>query len=107
MASRGSPHGDDTRPSPPADVPFELPGLTRLSWELGSRVVGEKEATLRGEWEHTADARALSVFEVTTETAIVRLRTPVGRERFFGAAQMDLEAALPRLDDSPEWSRRN
>jgi hypothetical protein len=49
----------------------------------------------------------VSVFDVTSETVAVRVRTPTGRERFYGAARMDLEAALPALETAPDWRRRD
>jgi hypothetical protein len=33
------------------------------------------------------------------------VETPVGRERFYGVARMDLDPVLSRLDDAPEWGR--
>jgi len=90
----------------PAVVPFALPYVSRLSWELGSRVVADDESRLCGEWEHAGRSWTLSVFRVTSETCLVRLQTPVGRERFYGTAQSDLLPALPALDDAPSWLRR-
>ncbi|QIB75442.1 hypothetical protein GL213_03695 [Halogeometricum borinquense] len=90
----------------PDVVPFDVQCLTRLSWELGSRTVADDESTLRGEWEHTGTSWTLSHYRVTANTDIVRLRTPVGRERFYGVAQMDLEAVLPNLENAPYWRRR-
>jgi hypothetical protein len=90
----------------PGVVPFEVDCPSRLSWELGSRVVGDDDVTLRGEWEHTGSSWTLALYRVTTHTDVVRLRTPVGRERFYGAARMDLDAAVPSLADAPTWRRR-
>jgi hypothetical protein len=100
MASRGSPD----RSTLPGVVPFDLPRATRLSWRLGTRVIDGDEATRRGRWEHTT-AWSLSLFRVTDETAVLRVRTPIGRERFYGAAWIDLEESLPRLDATPTWTR--
>jgi hypothetical protein len=90
----------------PDVVPFDLAHLTRLSWELGSRVVDDGEATLHSEWGYSGSPWELSLFHVTSETVAVRLRTPAGRERFYGAARMDLEAALPALEGAAGWRRR-
>jgi len=89
---------------PPA-VPLDLSCLSRLSWKLGSRVVADDEATRLGRWTHVESTRSLAVFRVTGETVVVRVRTPTGRERFYGAALMDIGDALPRLDDAPSWER--
>jgi len=89
----------------PGVVPFDLSPLSRLSWELGSRVVDDAESARLGRWEHVASARSLSLFRVTGETVVIRLRTPVGRERFYGAALMDLHDVRPALDDAPSWER--
>ncbi|WP_251329446.1 hypothetical protein [Haloplanus pelagicus] len=107
MATHGShsPGGKGTQL--PGVVPFDLANLTRLSWELGSRVVDDAESTCRGEWTHSGSPWTVSVFDVTSETVAVRVRTPTGRERFYGAARMDLEAALPALETAPDWRRRD
>jgi len=91
----------------PRVVPFDPSPLTRLSWKLGSRVVDDDETILLGRWVHGASTRSLSLFRVTDETVLLRVRTPIGRERFYGAARMDLDDALPELDDAPSWKRRN
>jgi hypothetical protein len=43
----------------------------------------------------------------TPETAVVRLETPVGRERFFGTTRRDLGAVRPVLEGAPDWTRRD
>jgi hypothetical protein len=107
MATHGSHTSGDADTGLPGVVPLDLAHLTRLSWELGARVVDDDEATLRSEWTHTGSAWAVSVFDVTSETVAVRVRTPIGRERFYGAARMDLDAALPGLEEAPGWRRRD
>lgn len=88
----------------PDAVPFGLPALSRLSWELGSQVVAD--APLLGEWEHAASGRTLGVYDVTDHTVVLGVRTPVGRERFFGATKADFEEKRPLLSDADEWRRR-
>jgi hypothetical protein len=102
MATRDRRGGETTLPGV---VPFDHHLLSRLSWELGTRVVDDDESTQIGRWEHTESSRSLAAFEVTGETLVVRVRTPIGRERFYGAAWMDLDDAFPRLDDAPAWDR--
>lgn len=104
MATHVRPEGDGA--AFPDVVPFDVQRSSRLSWELGSRVVDDEESTLRGEWEHARTSRTLALFRVTSHTDILRLRTPVGRERFYGVARMDLESAVPHLDEAPYWRRR-
>ncbi|WP_265108109.1 hypothetical protein [Halosolutus halophilus] len=105
MATHAPQNGGDAGAELPDVVPFTLPHLTRLSWELGSRVVGDDESTLHSEWERTGSSWLLSIFRVTDNTVILKVRTPVGRERFYGAARSDLQTARPRLEDSPYWHR--
>lgn len=106
MATHGSRPSGDGDTGLPGVVPLDLAHLNRLSWELGSRVVDDDESTLRGEWTHTGSTWEVSVFDVTSETVAVRVRTPIGRERFYGAARMDLETALPALEEATDWQRR-
>ncbi|QFU82675.1 hypothetical protein [Natronorubrum aibiense] len=105
MATHGFQNGGGAGVSLPDAVPFDLPHLTRLSWELGSHVVDD-DGHLHSEWEQPGGSRSLSIFRVTDNTVIIRIRTPVGRERFYGAAQLDLEQALPELEAAPRWHRR-
>lgn len=89
----------------PEAVPIDLPHLTRLSWELGSRITEDDESTRCGTWEGTETPWTLSIFRVTGNTVLLAVHTPVGRERFYGAARSDLEAVLPRLETAPHWRR--
>ncbi|MDQ2050552.1 hypothetical protein RBH26_08635 [Natronolimnohabitans sp. A-GB9] len=89
----------------PDAIPFDRAQLTRLSWELGSDVVDDEEATRHSEWTHTGRRWALSIFRVTSNTVVIRVRTPVGRERFYGAAEQDLEPALEGLESESCWNR--
>ena len=95
------------------DFGYPLSGLTGLvRSRFGLKVDGEKhwfddEASTRvGRWERVQSSWSVSVFRVTSETVVMRVRTPIGRERFYGAAWMDLEDRLPELDDTPAWERR-
>lgn len=105
MATHVSQDGGAEGRSFPAGVPFDVEGSSRLSWELGSRVVDDDESTLLEEWEHTGSSRTLSRYRVTTNTDVVCVRTPAGRERFYGVARMDFEDARSRLEDAPYWRR--
>jgi hypothetical protein len=103
MATRGQHSGG---PSLPDVVPFDPAVLTRLSWELGARVIDDGASTGVARWTRVQSSWSVSVFRVTSETVVMRIRTPIGRERFYGAAWMDLEGLLPALDDTPAWERR-
>ena len=105
MAAHSARPGDEDSATLPDAVPFELPILTRLSWELGARVVADDEATVHSRWECTNRPWTLSLFHVTDHTDLVRVRTPVGRERFYGATRSELDDALGALVDAPDWER--
>jgi len=85
----------------PDAVPFTLPALNRLSWELGSRVVSD--GSLVAEWEHVSSGRRLGVYDVTENTVVFAVRTPVGRERFYGAPKTDFEEKRQRLTEADDW----
>ncbi len=104
MATRGPQPTDGTVARLPHIVPFDLPQVTRLSWELGSNVVSD--AVELGTWERVGGAWTLSIFRATSETVVLRLQTPTGRERFYGAAEMDINSVRPELISAPEWERR-
>lgn len=106
MATQGARSGEGRTALPDA-VPFDLTNASRLSWELGTRVVDGEETAVHGRWSHDETAWSLSVFEVTAETAVVRLETPVGCERFFGTTRCDLDAVRPALEGAPDWTRRD
>ncbi|MFC5971614.1 hypothetical protein ACFPYI_09750 [Halomarina salina] len=102
---RGSRGGDGDAPRLPPAVPVDVPHLSRLSWELGTRVVEDEEAVLHSEWERDDAIWALSVVEVTSATVVLRVRSPLEKEQFYGAAQMDLESVLPELEEATDWRR--
>jgi|GEM_PF-208782 len=104
MAVHGS-QGDVGRSAGlPEVVPFELSYLSRLSWELGTRIVDD-ESTAIGTWAHTDRRWEVSVHQVTSETAVIRTRTPVGREQFYGAICTELEEAIESFETVPSWQR--
>ncbi len=104
MAVRGTQGGGDPITLPEI-VPLDIPHLSRLSWELGSRVVGDRDSERIGTWKHRGDRWAMELFDVTTNTAILRVRTSVGRERFYGAIRSEVAAALPAIETAPTWRR--
>ncbi|RZH67436.1 hypothetical protein [Natrinema altunense] len=72
-----------------------------LSWSLGNRVTADADATQLFRFAHQRSARSVTAFEVTDYTCVLRLRTPVGREKFYGIANADIETR-PVPDD---WVR--
>ena len=105
MAAHSSQSTDGVSPALPDVVPFDLQPLTRLSWELGLRIVEDDETTALHEWEQTTTSWMLSVFRATSNTVLIRITTPVGRERFYGTTQADLHSALPSLAAAPYWEQ--
>jgi len=89
----------------PEAVPLDIRHTTRLSWELGSRVVDDEESTLEGKWRRSEGQWTLSVFRVTNHTDILQVRTPVGRELFYGATQTAFESAVSTLETTDQWQR--
>jgi len=92
-------------PQLPPALPFTLPHLSRLSWELGARVVDDEAATTESVWERTDGSWGLSVYRVTTATDILCVRSPTGRERFYGTPDAPLESARQQLAAAANWRR--
>jgi hypothetical protein len=104
MAARGS-RDRSTRVELPTVVPFDIPQLSRLRWRLGSRTVDDEGATRRSRWADTESQWRLAVFAVADGTVVLRIRTPVGRTRFYGAEKTAFANALPSLEASDRWRR--
>ncbi|MFB6201837.1 MAG: hypothetical protein ABEI98_07485 [Halorhabdus sp.] len=91
-----------------ADVlPIDRGAVESLSWELGSRVTSGPDAACRLALSNRANGSSLAVFEATAYTYVVRFRTPVGREKFFGVAGVDLRPMLEALLDRGDWAIRS
>jgi len=89
----------------PDVVPFDLSHLTRQSWELGKSTVQDDKAAMLSRWTHQNGQWRLSIFEVTSETVVICIRSPVGRERFYGAIQSELKSAIQKLEVNPSWQQ--
>ncbi|MFB9811954.1 hypothetical protein [Haloarcula sebkhae] len=100
--NRGESKGSATLP---AVVPFDLSHLTRQSWELGKSTVQDEQTVVLSRWTHQHEQWRLSAFKVTSETAIICIQTPVGRERFYGAIQSELQSAIQKLEMNPSWQQ--
>lgn len=103
MAVHDSPNGPVGAAGLPTTVPFELSHVTRMSWKLGSRTVRDETAATLGKWERRPGNWSLSFFGVTDETAVVRVRTPVGRELFYGAIRSEVRTAMQEIEAAPVW----
>jgi len=88
----------------PAVIPFDLDHLTRMSWELGSRTVRDPDTTRIGRWRAESRNWELSAFDVTRDTVVLRVHTPVGRTRFYGAIAAEADPALRTLADTSAWT---
>lgn len=72
-------------------VPFDTEDAAPMSWELGDRLTRQGDANRVATFENPARNTSLAVFEATTHTRLVRVRTPVGREKFYGVARRDVD----------------
>ncbi|MCU4719401.1 hypothetical protein [Halapricum hydrolyticum] len=106
MSLRSTPDATAAGAELPSVVPFDLSPLTRLSSPLGERVVADDESFRRSEWVYADGSWSLSVFDVTDYTVVLRVRTPVGCQRFYGAIQADIESVEPQLEAADGWQRR-
>ncbi|WP_440770718.1 hypothetical protein [Natronorubrum sp. DTA28] len=105
MATHGFQRDADAGVSLPEAVPFDQSQSSRLSWELGSQVVDGNDVSLCGEWTRPGRTWRLSIFRVLANTAVVCVRTPVGRERFYSLPRRDVESAMARLESASQWHR--
>ncbi len=82
-----------------------LEAANELSWMLGERVTTDDQSTLLGEWQSNDARQSISIFEATAETAILRYRSPVGREHYVGTTLSDAERVRADLDAAATWHR--
>jgi len=78
------------------DVDIER--IESLSWSLGNQIIAEGDTDQRFRFDHQRSTRSVTAFEVTDYTCVLRLRTPVGREKFYGVASADVEPNLIATD---------
>ena len=81
-----------------ADLPTALDRAESHSWEYGHACVTQ-EGQPRETWTDETGRESLTVFDVTEHTVLLRVRTPVGRESFYGMADRDYEAVRDSLTD--------
>lgn len=105
MATNASTSGSLADGPAKTALPSEVPYRTRLSWELGTRVIEDEATERRSHWEGSDGTWELTVFDATTTTLVMRVRTPVGRERFYGAETSMLSSIHARLEADADWQR--
>ena len=81
---------------PGVGLPAALHRAESHSWEYGHNCVA-REGRPRETWTEETGRQSLTVFDVTEHTVVLRLRTPVGRESFYGMADRDYEAVRESL----------
>ena len=81
-----------------ADLPAALDRAESHSWAYGHACV-DREGEHRETWTDETGRQSLAVFEVTDHTVVLRVRTPVGRESFYGMADRDYVAARESFAD--------
>jgi len=106
MTTHGRQGGQPTRPQLPAVFPAALTPRSRLSHDLGSRVIDGDDVTRLAAFEYTTGDWALAAFDVTEATVVLRVRTPAGRERFYGATRTDFDDVLPVMTADSRWRAR-
>ncbi|MFC7073481.1 hypothetical protein ACFQJ7_00265 [Halovenus rubra] len=106
MGAHGAHNSEQSESRVPDAVPFELTGYTRVSWELGTRVVdNDNETVFHSSWSHTSSSWDLDIYEATSNTVLLCLRTPVERERYYSTTQIECESALSSLVSNPYWQQ--
>jgi hypothetical protein len=89
---RGMGSHETGAPSPRAECP--LPATARrLSWRLGERIVGDGDGPAV-ELERDGGRASVAVYEATAHTAVVAVRTPVGRRHYFEVPRPGVERAV-------------
>mgnify|MGYP000740101807 CR=1 FL=1 len=83
-----------------------LPGVAArpLSWQLGERIVADDATRRRLTLSDPGSRTSVSVFEATDHTALVAVRTPVGRRKYYEVGAAAVERALDTLADDEEWT---
>ncbi|WP_262180085.1 hypothetical protein [Haloarcula laminariae] len=80
------------------DLPAALNRAESHSWEYGHTCV-TREGRPRETWTDGTGRQSVTAFDVTDHTVVLRVRTPVGRESFYGMADRDYEAAREAFAD--------
>lgn len=87
----------------PNVVPFDLPSVIRIHWELGERIVKGADPTLHSKWEQRRASWTLSIFQVASPIVLICIFTPVRRKQFYKVTQSNLNSILSKLVSAPHW----
>ena len=87
----------------PCIATLSLETANELSWMLGERIVDDGQTTRTAEWRNAR--QSLTLFEATSETALLRYESPVGRTHYVGTTRAEAERARADLDASSQWTR--
>lgn len=100
--------GDQTIDTSGSTLPssLSLTNVTRLSWELGSRIVSDVDAVRKAMWVRE-NGWKMTVYDVTDETVVLEVQTPLGRQHYYGTAKMDFTDESDRLDAAQDWKRQS
>ena len=95
-------HGADPHPGLPRSCPLDDAAARPLSWALGERLLDADAApdlTLRG----PGDRVTVAVYPATDHTALVTVRSPVGRRRFYEVPAGVVDDTLERASRADGW----
>jgi hypothetical protein len=76
--------------------PFDIESAHRLSYELGEYLTEHAPPDQSVSLRH-GTGRALTAYNLTEHSCVVKLRTPVGRLCFFELPRDTVEATIDRL----------
>ncbi len=87
----------------PSVVPFDLPSVSRIHWEVGERLIKDANSTLHSKWEQKSTSWTLSIFQLTRPIVVIFISTPVRRKQFYKVTQSNLDSIFPKLVAAPRW----
>jgi len=104
MESHETGHPAGERPGIAPSCP--LPGVSArpLSWELGERIVAEDATRRRLTLSNASGRTTVGVFEATDHTAVVAVRTPVGRRKYYEVPAAAIDRAVDAVADDDSWT---
>ncbi|WP_266075672.1 hypothetical protein [Haladaptatus caseinilyticus] len=92
-----NPQSSQRRSHPP------MGGGCRISWNLGDHLRRLDTVTLTTELTDSRSRRTLSVYDPDGDTYLVRLQTPVGRERYREVPKSEFD--LDELSRGSRWTQ--
>lgn len=76
---------------------------TRISWALGDRILSRDDPDPAFDCEQAGSAARVTAFEATDATYLVRVRTPVGRERYYEVPADSFDAYVDTFSTASGW----